>query len=216
MYKFLIIEDHALVREGLGRVLCNIFEEVQVQESASADHALKLLNKENDFSLILLDLALPGMDGFACLEILRKRHPALRVAVLSAYDDPLTINRVMNGGAVGFIPKAYAGNDLVEALHSILNGNTFRPAHTQAPSLGGEAVVMRNRKGLGREECGLTERQGQVLALMVSGKSNRDIALQLGLSEGTVKIHVTGVFKALGVSSRTQAMVVAARYGIRA
>lgn len=215
MFKFLIVEDHALVREGLGRVLRQLDEAVVVVEAGSADRALELLEDEDDFDVVLLDLALPGMDGFACLDVLRDRYPALPVAILSAYDDPITVNRVLNNGAAGFIPKAYSGEELVKALRKVLKGEIFRPDGSASTTLGGEKPVLNAKVGVTPVECGMTERQGQVLELMAKGKSNRDIALQLGLSEGTVKIHVTGVFKALGVSSRTQALVMAARYGIR-
>ncbi|MDD3482759.1 response regulator transcription factor [Azovibrio restrictus] len=215
MLKFLIVEDHALVREGLVRVLHQLDSEVSVVEAASGDQALAALGRDEDVDLVLLDLALPGMDGFACLDLLRQRHPSIPVAILSAFDDPPTVNRVLANGASGFIPKAYSGEDLIKALRVVLAGHIFRPDGTAAPVLGDETPVLPSTGGVSPEECGLTERQGQVLGLMAKGKSNREIAQQLGLSEGTVKIHVTGVFKALGVSSRTQALVMAARYGIR-
>jgi DNA-binding NarL/FixJ family response regulator len=216
MLKFLIVEDHALVREGLVRVLRQLDQAVQVVEAPSGDEAMAVLAKSLDFDLVLLDLALPGMDGFTCLDLIRQRCVALPVVILSAYDDPPTVNRVLANGAAGFIPKAYSGEELLKALRVVLAGKVFRPSTaTAAPLLGDEKPVLPCEGGVSPSECGLTERQAQVLALMAKGKSNRDIALQLGLSEGTVKIHVTGVFKALGVSSRTQALVMARRYGIR-
>lgn len=215
MLKFLIVEDHALVREGLVRILHQLDGEVSAVEAASGDQALAALANDEDFDLVLLDLALPGMDGFGCLELLRQRYPSLPVAILSAFDDPPTVKRVLANGASGFIPKAFSGEDLIKALRVVLAGHIFRPDGSTATVLGDEMPVLPSLGGVSPEECGLTERQGQVLGLMAKGKSNRDIAQQLGLSEGTVKIHVTGVFKALGVSSRTQALVMAARYGIR-
>ncbi|MCX8145765.1 MAG: response regulator transcription factor [Azovibrio sp.] len=215
MLKFLIVEDHALVREGLVRVLRQLDVAVQVVEAANGDQALAALEADEEFDLVLLDLALPGKDGFACLELFRKHWPSIPVAILSAYDDPPTVNRVLLNGASGFIPKAYSGEELVKAIRLVLAGHIFRPDSTEPPQLGNETPVLPAAGGVTPEECGLTERQGQVLALMAKGKSNRDIAQQLGLSEGTVKIHVTGIFKALGVSSRTQALVMASRYGIK-
>ncbi|MGB4673884.1 MAG: response regulator transcription factor [Azovibrio sp.] len=209
------MEDHGLVREGLVRVLCQLDANVSVVEAGSGDQALQVLEKDEEFDLVLLDLALPGMDGFACLEIFRNQYPSIPVAILSAFDDPLTVNRVLANGALGFIPKAYSGDGLIKAIRKVLAGHIFRPDDTVATLLGDEIPVLPSNGGVTPEECGLTERQGQVLGLMAKGKSNRDIAQQLGLSEGTVKIHVTGVFKALGVSSRTQAMVMASRYGIK-
>lgn len=215
MLKFLIVEDHALVREGVVRVLQQLDDEVSVAEALNGDQALAILENDVDFDLVLLDLALPGMDGFACLELFRQRYPSIPVAIISAFDDPPTINRALANGASGFIPKAFSGEELVKAVRVLLDGNLFRPNEVSVPILGTEPPVLVSQGGVSPEECGLTERQGQVLALMARGKSNREIAQQLGLSEGTVKIHATGIFKALGVSSRTQALVIAARYGIK-
>uniref|UniRef100_Q47JF8 Two component transcriptional regulator, LuxR family n=1 Tax=Dechloromonas aromatica (strain RCB) TaxID=159087 RepID=Q47JF8_DECAR len=215
MLKLLVVEDHALVREGLVRLLGQIEAGAKVLESADFESALNVLENEGEFDLVLLDLALPGIDGFAGLDILRRRYPAMPVAVVSAFDDTPTITRVLNLGASGFIPKAFSGEALLSAVREVLAGNIFRPNGQSAARLDDATPVPPPPKnGVRPDEIGLTDRQGQVLALMVRGLSNRDIADQLGLSEGTVKIHATAVFKALGVSSRTQALVAVARYGI--
>jgi DNA-binding NarL/FixJ family response regulator len=214
MLKLLVVEDHELVREGLARLLRQLEDDVEVSEAPDFEVALNLLDNEQDFDLVLLDLALPGIDGFAGLNILRKRYPALPVAVVSAFDDLPTITRVINNGASGFIPKAFSGDDLLNAVREVLAGNIFRPGSLQSAKIDDAAPVPPQRGGVRPSEIGLTDRQAQVLGLMVRGLSNRDIAEQLTLSEGTVKIHATAVFKALGVTSRTQALVAVARYGI--
>ncbi len=214
MLNLLVVEDHALVREGLVRLLKQIEPGAQVSESADFESALTMLDGDEEFDLVLLDLALPGIDGFAGLDILRRRYPAMPVAVVSAFDDTPTITRVMNLGASGFIPKAFSGEDLLSAVREILAGNLFRPTARQGARMDDAIPVPPSRVSVRPDEVGLTDRQAQVLALMVRGMSNRDIADQLDLSEGTVKIHATAVFKALGVTSRTQALVAAARYGI--
>ncbi|NJD24385.1 MAG: response regulator transcription factor [Betaproteobacteria bacterium] len=215
MLRILVVEDHALVREGMVRLLAQSDPEFRISECADFESALQLLESETDFDLVLLDLALPGIDGFVGLDILRRNHPTIPVAVVSAFDDPPTVSRVMNLGAAGFIPKAFSGEALVAAVREVLDGGIFRPPGMSAGArLDDVAPVPPNSAGIDPSEIGLTERQAQVLALMVRGLSNRDIADQLGLSEGTVKIHATAVFKALGVSSRTQALVAVARYGI--
>lgn len=214
MLKLLVVEDHALVREGLVRLLGQLEDNVTVLESADFESALNLLDNDGEFDLVLLDLALPGIDGFAGLDILRRRYPAMPVAVVSAFDDTPTITRVLNLGASGFIPKAFSGEALLSAIREVLAGNIFRPTGQQGARLDDATPVPPSRISVRPDEVGLTERQAQVLALMVRGLSNRDIADQLDLSEGTVKIHATAVFKALGVSSRTQALVAVARYGI--
>lgn len=214
MLKLLVVEDHALVREGLVRLLGQIEDGVVVRESRDFESALTVLDEEGDFDLILLDLALPGIDGFAGLDILRRRYPAIPVAVVSAFDDMPTVTRVMNLGASGFIPKAFSGESLLAAVREVLAGNLFRPSSQPISRLDDAAPQLPGKASVTATEIGLTDRQAQVLALMVRGLSNRDIGAQLGLSEGTVKIHATAVFKALGVGSRTQALVAVARYGI--
>ena len=214
MLKLLVVEDHALVREGLVRLLGQVDEEATVTGKADFESALALLDAEEDFDLILLDLALPGIDGFAGLDILRKRFPSIPVAVVSAFDDVPTVARVMNLGASGFIPKAFSGEALLSAVREVLDGSIFRPGVSSGARLDSFTPVPSSNICVQPVEIGLTDRQSQVLALMVRGLSNRDIAEQLELSEGTVKIHATAVFKTLGVSSRTQALVAVARYGI--
>lgn len=214
MLKLLVVEDHELVREGLARLLRQLEDEVEVTETPDFEAALNALDSEQDFDLVLLDLALPGIDGFAGLNILRKRYPALPVAVVSAFDDLPTITRVLNNGASGFIPKAFSGDDLLNAVREVLAGNIFRPLSVQPAKIDAAAPVPPQRGAVQPSEIGLTDRQAQVLGLMVRGLSNRDIADQLALSEGTVKIHATAVFKKLGVTSRSQALVAVARYGI--
>lgn len=214
MLKLLVVEDHALVREGLARLLRQLEETVKVTEAANFEAAIGVLEHERDFDLVLLDLALPGIDGFAGLNILRQRFPALPVAVISAFDDIPTVTRVLNNGASGFIPKAFSGEELLNAVREVLSGSIFRPGNPQLAKIDDAVPVPPNRGSIRPAEVGLTDRQAQVLALMVRGLSNREIAEQLDLSEGTVKIHVTAVFKALGVTSRTQALVAAARYDI--
>lgn len=215
MLKLLVIEDHPLVREGLVRLLARIEASVQVLDSPDFESALALLDGEEEFDLIVLDLALPGIDGFAGLDILRRLFPSVPVVVVSAFDDLPTVTRVMNLGASGFIPKAFSGEALLAAVRQVLAGNIFHPEGAYSGArLDDVQPVPPCRKPVRPEEVGLTERQGQVLALMVRGFSNREVAEVLGLSEGTVKIHMTAIFRALGVGSRTQALIAVNRYGI--
>lgn len=215
MLKLLVVEDHALVREGLVGLLRQLDDEVQVFDRGDFESALALLDHEPDMDLLLLDLALPGIDGFVGLDILRRRFPAMPVAVVSAFDDVPTVSRVLNLGASGFIPKALSGEALLSAVREVLDGNIFRPNGNQGASRLDDAVpVPPSGLSVRPEEIGLTERQAQVLCLMVRGLNNRDIGDALDLSEGTIKIHATAVYKALGVTSRTQALVAVSRYNI--
>lgn len=217
MLKLLVIEDHTLVREGLVTLLAQVVDGVVVVDRPDFESALALLDDEDEVDLILLDLALPGIDGFAGLDILRRRYPAIPVVVVSAFDDPPTITRVMNLGASGFIPKSFSGEQLLVAVRQVLAGEIFRPRGTGNGKRLDNVVPLppgRGGAGVSPTEIGLTERQAQVLALLARGLSNREIAAHLELSEGTVKIHVTAILKALGVASRTQALIAVTRYGI--
>lgn len=218
MLKLLVIEDHTLVREGLVNLLAQVEDGVVVCDRADFPSARKLLDDEDEVDLILLDLALPGIDGFAALDILRRRYPAIPVAVASAFDDAPTITRVMNLGASGFIPKSFSGEQFLAAVHQVLAGELFRPRQGVNGVQLDDVVPLppsgRDGAGVRPAEIGLTGRQAQVLALLARGLSNREIAAHLELSEGTVKIHVTAILKALGVASRTQALIAVTRYGI--
>jgi len=214
MLKLLVVEDHVLVREGLVQTLRQLADEVSIFEAADCDCAGALLEKEQDFDLVLLDLGLPGVDGLTGLGIFRRRYPAIPVVIVSAYDDAHTVNRALKNGASGFVPKAYSSDRLLAALQEVLDGRIFTPEQMMPVNLGADLPHTPIGGRAEPAEFGLTERQAEVLALMARGKSNREIAEHLGLTEGTVKIHITAIFKALGVSSRTQALVAVARYGI--
>lgn len=214
MLKLLVIEDHALVREGLVRLLMQLENEVEISEASDGDEAIAILDAESDFDLVLTDLAMPNTDGFNILNLLRERYPTIPVAVVSAYDDQPSITRVLNSGASGFIPKAYSGEALLSAVHEILDGQIFRPSAGSVAKIDLAPQPQPASASVSPGEIGLTDRQAQVLALMMRGLNNRDIAKQLNLSEGTVKIHATAIFKALGVNSRSQAMVTANTYRI--
>lgn len=216
MLKLLVIEDHALVREGMVQTLRQLDAEVHVGEAADCESGCAILAAaDDDFDLVLLDLALPGIDGLTCLGLLRQRYPALPVVIVSAYDDAHTVNKALKAGAAGFVPKAYSGERLLDALRKVLDGVIFIPEQTLPNHNGVGLAVPATGKSVSASDIGLTGRQADVLALMVKGRSNREIAELLGLSEGTVKIHITAIFKALGVGSRTQALVAVARQGIR-
>lgn len=209
MLRLLLVEDHPLVREAMVGILGQLDHGVEILQAGTSHEALCILNQFQDIDLVLLDLALPGLDGFACMEILRKDHKSLPVVVISAYDDAHSIQRAFDLGASGFIPKTYPSDRILSIIRRVLEGEMFRPDAGLAAGISAsqpasvDAISKHN---------GLTERQSQVLAQVVQGKSNREIAEALGISEGTVKIHITAVFKSIGVSSRTQALVAATNY----
>jgi len=197
MLKILVVDDHALVREGLMQTLDQLEGEVVCVGAQDADAALQELQSQ-DYDLVLLDLMLPGINGMAFLGVLRKRFPSLPVVILSALDDPDTVARAMRQGASGFVPKYSSSEDLLEALRQVRAGVVFLPQQLQGAH-GGRSLA---------ERYGITAGQMRVLELLGQGKTNREIADLLGLTEGTVKIHVSAIFKALKVSNRGQALLV--------
>ena len=214
MLKILVIEDHALVREGIVRIVQQLDEPVSLFEAANGDDALTWLEREPDLDLVTLDLALPGVDGITWLTAQRKRFPAVPIVVVSAYDDAQTVKRVMKAGAAGFVSKASTAEQMLGAMRRVLMGEIVEPS-SHAPTPLGVDTPTHPPVTERAKDLGLSPRQAEVLGLMAKGKSNRDIAQLLGLTEGTVKIHVTAVFKALGVNSRTQALVALQRHKIR-
>ena len=220
--KILVADDHPLLREALLLVLREVEGGVTPIEAADGDAVRRLAALHPDLDLVLLDLCLPGVRGLALFEELRRDYPALPLVVLSALDDPGTVKAVLAGGALGFIPKSSPHQVMVQALRLVLAGGRYLPPELM-PELVGEdwasvparAVSPGACGGVSVETLGLTGRQQQVLALLAQGKSNKQICRTLGLAEATVKVHVTAVLKALKVTSRTQAIVMVNRLGLR-
>lgn len=201
MLKLLVVEDHALVREGLLQTLKGIEKDVQTYGAEDADSAMQALESNPDMDLMVLDIMLPGLTGMSFLSVLRKRFPDLPVVILSALDDPETIKRALKGGASGFIPKASTSESMLDALRLVLAGEIYLPPNYH------EAATKKSRGRSVAERFGLTPGQARVLDLLTEGKTNRQIAELLGVTEGTVKIHVSAIFKALNVTSRSQALL---------
>ncbi len=211
MLKLLVIEDHALVREGLLQALQGLQDDVVTLGAADADSGLELLSANEDVDLILLDLMLPGTSGMALLGVLRKRYPTIPVVILSALDDTETVMRGLRQGASGFVPKSSSTEAMMEALREVLAGEVYLPPRLR------EAAA---RTGGGRSKSvadryGLTPGQMRVLELLTEGKTNRQIAELLSVTEGTVKIHVSAIFKAMNVSNRSQALLLASKHRAR-
>ncbi|MCX8086802.1 MAG: response regulator transcription factor [Rhodocyclaceae bacterium] len=204
--RILVIEDHALVREGLLLALQALDEEgtpAEVLGAKDAEEATQLLEENDDFDLVVLDLMLPGTGGMAFLGVIRKRFPHIPVVVLSALDDADTVMKAIRQGAAGFVSKASPTSTLLGALREVLAGEIWLPPEYR------EQGGKRRRAKTVAERYGLTKSQARVLELLAEGKTNREIAELLQVTEGTVKIHVSAIFKALNVSNRSQALLVA-------
>ena len=201
----LIIDDHPIFREGLRQLLKALDESVVIFQAADYDQALQQASEHSDLDLVLLDLNLPGKDGFITLASLASQCPLLPVVVVSGSSDRSDIQRSLEMGAVGYIPKNTGSAVMINALRLVLSGGIYIPQE-----LAQQATTSPDREGV----PDLTPRQHQILALLIQGYSNKEIAKQIQLAETTVKMHVTSIFKALGVTNRTQAVMAAEKLGL--
>jgi DNA-binding NarL/FixJ family response regulator len=198
--KILICDDHALFREGLELVIGQLDPGAALVGVGDAESALERV-ADDGFDLVLLDLRLPGMDGFTALARLRSEFPDVPVVLLSASERCEDVRAALDGGAAGFIPKSTRGAVLLSALRLVLSGGVYVPPLVME----GEAAAP-IPSGAPREGgAHLTERQVEVLRLLARGLTNKDISRVLGIAEGTVKTHVLRIYEGLGVSNRTEA-----------
>lgn len=209
--RILIADDHALFRDGLRLQLEAHDPSMQVLEAADFESVFEQARETDPPDLVLIDLAMPGMDWHQALPLLRKRCPDATVVVVSASDARDDILAALNCGAAGYIPKSSPGKVMLRALELVLSGGIYVPPEvlswvgpTGKSAAAGEVSTAHS----------LTPRQIEVLSLMAEGQSNKMIARTLDLSEGTVKLHVAAVLKALGADNRTQAVLVAVRSGV--
>ncbi|TXL80493.1 response regulator transcription factor [Vineibacter terrae] len=208
--KIVIIDDHALIREALRGVFKELKPDAVVLEASDAAQALQLIATHPDTAMVLLDLSLPGRDGFELLSALRRDHPAMSVVVLSGFADRANVRRALDHGALGFIPKSASREVMISALNLMFSGGVYIPPEILAAPRAATPIGM---PGKSPAELGLTDRQMDVLALMMQGKSNKAICRQLDLAEPTVKNHVTAILKALHASNRTEAVIAASALG---
>jgi DNA-binding NarL/FixJ family response regulator len=214
--KILVCDDHALIREAMRGVLKDLVPDATVIEASDARQLTEAIQTNPEPELLLLDLNLPDQGGLEILADLRERHPAISVVVLSAFQDRDTVRRALDLGALGFIPKNTEREVVLGALRLVLAGGIYIPrqaldgAAPRAAANGASTSTGNLRERL-PPGLGLTERQVQVLALVMEGKSNKAISRALSLAEHTVKNHMTAIFKALRVTSRTEAVIAVGR-----
>jgi DNA-binding NarL/FixJ family response regulator len=220
--KILIVDDHPLVRDAMARIVGELAEGVQVLEAADCARGMALARDAGDgadVDLLLLDLNLPGVRGFEALEQFRREQPALPVVVVSMYHDADTVREAIRRGAMGFIPKVCSKEIILGALRLVLSGAVYVPPQAMGMDAGAATEPSPGRAAMSLlklGQLGLTPRQAEVLALMMRGRSNKDICRDLGLAQRTVKLHVTAVLNSLHVSSRTQAVIAAGQLGLSA
>lgn len=216
--KILVVDDHPLIREALKQVLRDLDPRIDLLEAESVQQALAVVAMHPDLRLMLLDLGLPGENGLDALPLLRENYPQLPVVVLSASEQPGIVKHAIDAGAMGYIPKTSSRDLLVNSLRRVISGGVYLPEDALLEQSGGVSGMGRldiDGRPPGLHDIGLSERQGQVLALLVQGKPNKMIGRELNLAEGTVKIHVTSILRTLKVANRTQAVFAVSMLGLR-
>lgn len=217
--KILVIDDHVLIRESLRSVLQELRPEATTVEATNACETMRAVGEHPDLALVLLDLGLPDRDGFEVLAELRERHPTIPVVVLSGHHDRSNVVRALDLGALGFIPKTAQRQVLASAISLVLSGGIYIPPEILgrhdplAPAERGTAQRAAKKPAASPRDLGLTDRQVEVLALMMQGKSNKAIGRVLDLAEPTVRNHVTAVLRALNVTNRTEAVIAVVELG---
>ncbi|MBV9347792.1 MAG: response regulator transcription factor [Pseudolabrys sp.] len=205
-FHLVIADDHPLFRGAMREAVAGLYTEAKVDEAGSFDAVAELLERDSDVDLILLDLAMPGARGFSGLIYLRAQYPGVPVIVVSANDEPTAIRRCMEVGASGFIPKTLGVETMRVAISNVLKGGIWTP-----PDIDLHAGAANDTTELMTRMSTLTPQQVRVLMMLSEGLLNKQIAFQLGVSEATVKAHVSAILQKLGVESRTQAVIAAAK-----
>lgn len=206
IYRVIIVDDHPLFRAALKQALSGAFKGIELDEAGTLDAVTARLDRDSDVDLVLLDLKMPGVQGLSGLMFLRAQYPAVPIAIVSASDEPHIIRRALDLGASGFIPKSLAVEEMRRAVAAILEGGVWAPEGVDAAS-----PADREGDALAQRVASLTPQQMRVLMMLKEGLLNKQIAFQLGVSEATVKAHVSAILQKLDVGSRTQAVIAAGR-----
>ena len=202
----LIADDHPLFRGALRQTVTGLMKGCVVLEAASLEEAVAVLQARGDIDLLLLDLTMPGMRGYSGLTYLRAQFPSLPVIIVSANDDAGVMRRCIDFGATGYTPKTLDTETMGEAIGAVLGGGRWTP-----PDVDLTRPADKDTSDLLRRLASLTPQQVRVLMMLSSGLLNKQIAYELSVSEATVKAHVSAILTKLGVESRTQAVIAAAK-----
>jgi DNA-binding NarL/FixJ family response regulator len=209
----LLVDDHTLFREGLRRLLTEIGPAVAIHEAASLEAAFAECRKTS-FQMVLLDLFLEESNGLDTLDAFRIGAPKVPVTVLSGEQDIKHIRAAIDHGSLGFIPKSHTSDQMIAALRIVLAGGIYLPPNVlNAPTKSSE-LVRDDAASVASAYLRLSSRQKQVATLLLKGATNKEIARDLGLSEGTVKAHTSAIFQVLGAKNRAEAVFIVARCGI--
>lgn len=213
--QFLIVDDHSIVTMALGMLLKDYDgEQNSVYTANTKKEALELANTYGDTAdLMILDLSMPGVEGTSLMEEIVAAHPTLKILVMSGLQDQHSIVKVLQMGAAGFIPKSLDAALLTAAIRFVLNGGVYIPVKLLAQAQRTSLLTAKEPKLSDTADVHLTERQKEVLMLLAKGAPIKRICKELDLSEGTVKTHVTAIYRAFGATNRTEALIEARRHG---
>lgn len=206
----IVADDHPLFRDALCQAIADLPDEYEIRKAGDFETVLGLLEADGFVDLVLLDLNMPGNNGFSGLLRIRTDFPAIPTAIVSATEDPATIGRALEIGASGYIPKSSNAESIREAIMAVLDGEIWLPENLELADGqrdSGSQVIERFRS--------LTPQQSRVLSMLGEGLLNKQIAYELGVSEATVKAHVSAVLTKLGVDSRTQAVILLGKFGLQ-
>ena len=212
--KILVVDDHSLITDALSVLFLDLDPQAEVITTRTAESALQLQQQNLDLDLVVLDLGLPGVSGTSLLEAMVAQAPEMKILVLSGQQDQRNVMRVLQLGAAGFVPKSMASETLLSAVKFVLSGGVYIPADLlEEVNRSGMFATPDRPREAGTSRIELTERQEQVLQLLARGAPIKIICRELGLSEGTVKTHVTAIYRAFNASNRTEALLAARRHG---
>ncbi len=208
--RYLLVDDHPLFREVVSQYLATLDADARVFEAGDGAEALAVLGQHQPFDMILLDIAMPGQSGQTLLARIQQGMPDTRVVFVSSSDCPATVEQLMEQGASGFISKATSPSEFTAALRLLLGGERYISPAVLARLNQADAIDVADDD----PAVALTPRQLEVLPLLYRGLPNKAIARELACSEGTVKLHVSGILRALRVSNRTEAVAAALRHAL--
>ena len=219
IFRIMVADDHALVRGGLVQLVKLVEENVEIVEANDFKQTLEFLKEGIPVDLLLLDLLMPGMSGMEGIKKICKDWPEVPVIVVSAREDVAAIRSALAAGAMGYIPKTSSPDVMMSAIKLVLSGGVYVPPHVLGTSSSNDDPIQERAyaaesfgNSLEQGYAQLTPRQLEVLDLMALGKPNRDIANDLGLNVGTVKMHSSRIFKTLNVQNRTEAVAMYAQF----
>ena len=211
MYHFHVADDHPLFRSAILEVIKRHYPDSVVAESMDLDTTIRDLERNDETDLLLLDLHMPGSQDLFGLIRVREKFPSIPVTIISADEDASTINRAMGHGACGYIPTSCSPQTIHQAIHSMLNGDRWVPddiRNSLTPVDGEE-------KDLAAKIATLTPQQYRVLCYLREGWLNKQIGYELGVTEATIKAHITAIFRKLGITNRTQAVIMLSKMSLK-